>query len=936
VQLLERGPQLAQADAALADAAHGAGRTLLVEGAPGIGKSAFLETAVGRARARPTATLVARSSELEQGFAFGVVRQLFERRVTETSPGERRELLAGAAGLAAPLVTARRRAPAGHQPPDDEAYPVLHGLYWLCANLAARRPLLLAVDDAHWADGPSLRFCAYLAHRLGELPVVLLLTTRSPADPRLAPLQLEPTTVSIPLPALSPAAVDALVQCRLGEAVEPTLGPTCHRLSGGNPFLVGELLTWLGSLPEPTTAAALRGAPPTVRASVQHRLRRLGVAAPKVAAAAAVLDGQATVRRTAALAGLSPEETDQTADRLVEAGILAPGRPLAFVHALVRTAVLEATPESERRRLAEAAARCLGQDRVEAPIVARHLAAVDAIGEPWVVEMLTDAAEQALAHGDPATATVWLRRALEEPVQPECRARLLRRLGLAEARLGDAAASEHLRAAFALFDDPRERAQTLRPLLLGMLAEGRGDEVLRMLDASLPGLAAGDPDLVEQIEAEILSAARHTTTASLWAADRLRSWRGRANPDRPGGRLLLANLATQCALDGGPADEAARLAELALGDGRLLEEQTSDTLPVFQAVWQLTAAERLDRAEQELDRALADARRRGSVAGFALGSTFHSYLELARGRVAAAEADATAALAATRETEPGVFLLPAIVAALLDVLVQQARLGEALRLLGEHGWTGELPDSNPYRLLLHSRGHVRLAAGAAADATRDFLEHLERERRLQALSTHLVPSQAGAALALLAAGEPGRAAAHADRALAEARAWSAPRTVGRALRVRARLAPPPDAATMLEEATRLLERSPARLEEAWVRLDLGVALVRLRRRSDGATELRRALDLGHRTGGTAVADAARAELVASGYRPRRAAASGVAALTGSERRVAQMAASALTNREIAQVLFVTERTVELHLANAYRKLGVGSRRELPPALRETP
>jgi len=122
------------------------------------------------------------------------------------------------------------------------------------------------------------------------------------------------------------------------------------------------------------------------------------------------------------------------------------------------------------------------------------------------------------------------------------------------------------------------------------------------------------------------------------------------------------------------------------------------------------------------------------------------------------------------------------------------------------------------------------------------------------------------------------------------------------------------------------------LEHARALADFGAALRRRGRRSNAREPLRRALDLAHRCGATALVDRAHAELIATGARPRRAVVTGLDALTASERRVAQMAAEGLTNRQIAQALFVTEKTIEWHLGQAYRKLEIGSRSELPRVL----
>jgi DNA-binding NarL/FixJ family response regulator len=136
----------------------------------------------------------------------------------------------------------------------------------------------------------------------------------------------------------------------------------------------------------------------------------------------------------------------------------------------------------------------------------------------------------------------------------------------------------------------------------------------------------------------------------------------------------------------------------------------------------------------------------------------------------------------------------------------------------------------------------------------------------------------------------------------------------------------------LEAACALLEHAPARLERAKALAALGGALRRARRPTDAREPLRKALELAEIAGATALAERTRAEIYATGARPRTAALSGVGALTASERRVADLAADGLSNRDIAQSLYVTAKTVEVHLSSAYRKLGVGSRRGLPSAL----
>jgi DNA-binding CsgD family transcriptional regulator len=164
-----------------------------------------------------------------------------------------------------------------------------------------------------------------------------------------------------------------------------------------------------------------------------------------------------------------------------------------------------------------------------------------------------------------------------------------------------------------------------------------------------------------------------------------------------------------------------------------------------------------------------------------------------------------------------------------------------------------------------------------------------------------------------------------------ARRWGAPGELGRTLRVLGTLEGE-GGVERLREAVALLERSPMRLEHAKALAALGSALRRFGSTAEAREPLRRALELADACGAAGLAEDVRSELYAAGARPRASAAAGVGSLTAAELRVVSLAAEGQTNRDIAQILFITPKTVEVHLSNAYRKLGVKSRRDLATAL----
>ena len=340
--LFERGRELEQLDAHIGRAAAGDGGVVVVEGPAGIGKSRLLAEARRRADGS-LRVLSARGSQLEGEFAFGVVRQLFETRYAEP------ELLTGAA---APAAAVFGQLDGG----EGASFAALHGLYWLVLNLAEQGPLLLAVDDLHWCDRPSLLFFAYLARRLEGQPILLLAGLRE-AEPGTDPALLgeiahDPAAARVRPGPLSEAAVVTVIEERLGAPPAPAFAAACHEATGGNPLLLSQLVTALageGVRPDAAHVDRVREiGPRAVSRTVLLRLTRLPPEAAAVARAIAVLGDGAALPAVAALAGVEVAQVGAATRELARAEILRAEPPLAFSHPLVRDAVYHELSGSER------------------------------------------------------------------------------------------------------------------------------------------------------------------------------------------------------------------------------------------------------------------------------------------------------------------------------------------------------------------------------------------------------------------------------------------------------------------------------------------------------------------------------------------------------------------------------------------------------------
>ena len=915
-------------EAALFAARSGMGRTVVVEGPAGIGKTSLLARATERASASGMATLRARGSQLEREYAMGVVRQCFEPELRRVPDPE--AVLKGAAQLAARVVLEvpdrGGPAPAG----------VLHGLYWLTANLAERVPLLIAIDDAHWADDASLLFVAYLARRIESLPVALVIGTREAEDAAtgavLEDIRREPMTRLLEPAPLDVAGVEQLLRELRRGPVEREFAVACHNASGGNPFLLGELIRTLGADDIGFTARNAERlsdvTPPTVARSVRATLDRLGPAPQALARAVAVLGDDVALDLAADLAGLQVSDAAAAAGEIVNAGLLADHASLRFRHPLLAGGV-RATLSAPERAAAHARAAALLRARGAGPErVALQLMHAAPAGDRSAAAELREAAEQAHGRGAPVTAIALLRRALAEPPPESDRAEILLELGTAEmevGRSGDAAA--HVEQARRCATEPVLRGRATLALFQAV-----GGVMQRIRDLAPLVAEAREEVAPHDRELALRLWTIHMITVSAQELPAVRQGALELPGDTAGEALVLGHLVYPL-MYSSTAAEVADIVDRVARQADALIEHEATSLVITSLFLGLHALDRLDEAGDVLDRAADVARRRGSGADLTLAQANRADVHRRAGRLRDAETDARLALATAGEAGWAGGGLSAITP-LVGTLVDQGRADDAEReLAAAFPGEREIPDAPATNFLFFERIGLRMLQGRHAAALEEFDEAVRRSERVFGIDcVHWVGGLGAAAEAHAALGDHHAAAGLADRAVGVARRWGTPGYIGQALHAKARVCPDDDAIETLREAVAQLETSPAQLELARSLVTLGGFLRRRGARVESREPLREGFALAQRCGADGLAESARAELRASGIRVRRDQLDGREALTASERRIAELAAAGASNREIAQALFLTVKTVEMHLTRAYRKLGISRRGELAAAL----
>ncbi|WP_424187035.1 ATP-binding protein [Actinokineospora sp. G85] len=877
----------------LLDCLPGGGRVVLVSGPAGSGKTTLLDECAGVAAGAGFRVLRARSSD---GGAFGVARE---------------------------LLGPRAGPPAGADP-----FEALHGLHRQVVALAEVRPVALVVDDLHLVDAPSLRWLDHLARRLDGAPVAVIAAVREPADspaPLVTRLRSTPGAHLVRTAPLPVEGVARVLAAALGTPPGAGLAAACHEATGGDPRAVFDVARALadGTAEDPEAAVREVGARVLGDRAVAALRARSDLAA-HVARVLAVLDEDPDPALVAEVASVSPAVLARALDALAGLGVLRPGTP-RFTHPGVRAAVLADLADGQRTEVHARAARVLCDWGAPSPVVAAHLLAAGPPTEPDMVAALRDAAARAIGRGLHGPALDYLRHALTGRWDPGLRITLLTELSLAERPVDPPSALGNLMAALRMMDSALVRARTaveLFPLFTGSSTA----DLVDMLEDCLVRLAGETAPDVEELRARLLAHMLCAASEDRGVMERLRprldALDHRALGGTPGQSALLAVHVLHTAARGGrEVASVVEAATRALRGGLLLHDELLH--PMFMAATTaLQGAEEFDLVEPLYDAGILRTGARNQRMAQAVLHGARSLLLLRRGDVPGALADARTALDAR---SPGRWdeVLPVPVAVAVSCLGELGEWDEAADLVRA---IAPCDAGRSYRWcwLLMARAEVLEARGDLRGALEQVLACGRALARWGVDGEVYLPWRGRAALLHHRLGEADAAKRLARAAFDLAARWGTDGLVGSALRT---LGVVEGDTMLLHDAVAHGEKSPARLELAKTLVELGAA-----QRGDDDEAARRAsrrgLDLAAGCGASALVARARTELVAAGGRPRRDRLHGLDALTPAERQVVALAAQGSGNEEIAQSLFVARRTVEFHLTNSYRKLGLAERSQL--------
>ncbi|CAL9364286.1 ATP-binding protein [Streptomyces sp. enrichment culture] len=849
------------------------GSLLVLRGEAGLGKTALLAETRRIAEQRGCTVWSARGGETLRSVPFNVVRQLLQPALVSMLPEEAREYLGDWYDIAGPALGIAEPGE-GHADPQS----VCDGLVAVVSRLARRDwPLVLLIDDAHWADQETLHWLAAFAERLSDLSVLVVVARRPGEISGVAARHLDavaaaadrPTTV---LSALTPAAAAGLTRATLGETADAAFCREVWAVTGGNPYETVELLAKVQDSeldPVESHAGELRDLNRSARGGgLVARLEQLGIDVTRFAWAAAILGTDITVDLVARLATLDHDDAVRSAERLRAARILTTPDPatgrcgpadLEFVHPLIATAVYNSIPDALRRAMHGIAARLVTDSALGAAAAARHLLEVHPDDDEELVAQLREAAREHLAVGAPDAARRCLERALEEPPRPEVHASVLYELGRATFLTAPARTIGHLRTALGMTGlDDDQRVDAVVRLSQALLHNDQMEEAVRTVEAEAARMEPGPARMRLQAVQFMWEGLHAGETTSPDRSERLAelaaTCTGRDNSER----ALLILRGFDAMMRGENAEEILELVDRALVNGRLApgmgwtdSEWGVELLLMLAGVYAYT--DRLDRAESMYNEALRSYESAGWSGGHL--ALAHAYVGLGhrrRGRLEAAEASLRAALRIAERVGRGLPLYWTATCNLIDTLLARGHVEEAQQVAERHGFAPPYPSTIALPDPRSVRGRLLLALGR----TKEGVNELDAAGKAATARGHHNPVHVFWAADLaraLATEDPARAARLAVDLRRRAERFGTDTAIGEALRVAAALETGQRAVRLAGQAVAYLESSPCQYEHAAARIEFG-ALAR------SEADLARGLSLARSCGADGLTARAEAEL----------------------------------------------------------------------------
>ena len=904
-KLYGREPEMALLAAALDSRAGNRTRSLFFEGAAGTGKSALLAWARADARRRGWTVAAGRPSVLEAANDFGVLRQV----------------------LAAlpPLPDGRPAAALGQVPADASPVEVFGVFERVSAHLldaATRDPVLIALDDLQWCDPSSLRWLAYLANRSAGLPIALVLAG-SPEEPGADRFLVDELIASGERQALGRLTRPQLRRWAgdlLGAPPDDAFVAGCLDATGGNEALLADLLAVLAARAVPPVRESLELLESVGTAAVSRRvmpwIRRGGPEALAVAQAVAVLGDDSSPVLIAQLAGLSLDLASRAIDRLIKLDILADAAPLRYVHSLTRAVVTTEMNAGLRTALRLRASRIVRDRHAEPERAAAHLMAVDMADDPDALPTLRAAGSSALDGGRPGPGLRYLRRALAEPMPDATRAGLLAEIGAVEAGLGAADSGNTLRQALSLAATPSLRVRIAVDLAYADATAGRplgpAAEIIDEASAGLPTAEAAFGLFLAYAE---------SGDAGDFLSRRLPRLRDLAGGDPRLGALAGLADAWSDVRRGRDRAGCVRRARSAL---EAIDRQSPWQLRLrWPAVSTLIEAEEYGEEYGLAETGGRFAHRQGPAGDTALSAYLRGRLAHGRGDLTAARAELETALA--NPSAAGA----AGVARLAHVLTDLGELDAADRLISGHVPPAPAGRTWAAAALTFARASLQMARNQHRDALKGFAEAGRILAALGIDNPGLLHWRSRAASCHAVLGDRAAATSLAAEEVALARHWGAPRALSTALAAAGMVTLDADAAL---EAVTVLDGTEAESHRAAALVNLGAVQWETGAAGQAHGHLQAGYALARMIGARPTWLRAARYLKHAGGRPDLGRISGVSALTTQERAVAERAAAGATNRQIADEMVLTQRTVEQYLTGAYRKLGITGRSQLAAAL----